>query len=86
MPLWTFFSAKILAIMLSLEKNGSLRFWEISLSDPGNNLIHSKLMDGDLIDCQLPCEPRKKTLTTFHYTGWVIGISTMGKNKPFNKG
>jgi len=32
-------------------------------------------------------EPRKKKLyITFHNTGWLIGISTMGYNKPYNKG
>ena len=31
-------------------------------------------------------EQRKKNLITFHYTGWLIGISTMGYNKPYSKG
>ena len=28
----------------------------------------------------------KKNLITVHYTGWLIGISVMGYNKPYNKG
>ena len=29
------------------------------------------------------CKPRKKTLTTFHYTGWLIGILTMVYYNPY---
>ena len=54
-----------------------------NLGDDGRAATTSEILSNWLCVSWPGCEPHPKTLITFHYTGWFIGILLMAYDNPY---